>query len=185
MRQVPGCPLFALEFLFGDQINGNGVRDQFDIAMCLTLLKQGHLDGTPSCIGGVIDPTVAVTALFGEVITPLAIFATAAAKGDTVVDQFADGRLALFGNKLGHIAVAQSNTSIQGIFNMCRNGVGGRCNSCDTALGIEGATVGYFTLGKYGHFGLICQRECQGQPCCAAANDEDVGLKLLHIEDNR
>ncbi len=173
---------------FGDQVNGDALLQQFDVGALAGLVEQGLEDCRASGIGGVDDAAVAVAAFTGQVklettVVTARVFITG--ERHPLVDQPLDGFTAVLDGEAHGVFVAQAAAGVEGVFDVGLHRVGVVQYRRDTALGPECRAVGQIALAQNGNAQVAGQGQCQAQAGRAAANHQNIVLKLLaHLKDS-
>ena len=95
-------------------------------------------------------------------------------KRHTQFDQPADRRRCLFDGKTHGVRVVEAGTGIQCVGNMGLKGICCPGDGGNAALGVEGAAFFQCALGQHGNLYMPGQMQCQGEPGCATANNQDI-----------
>ena len=125
---------------------------------------------------------MAVTALTGQVELESAIFSAGlfiAGEGHALVDQPLDGLSAVLDGKAHGVFVAQAAAGIEGVIDVGLDGVGVIQHGGDTALGPERRAIGEVAFAQYGNAQMTGQGQRKAQAGSAAANYQNIVLKLL------
>ncbi|CAI8745808.1 hypothetical protein EMIT0P176_160097 [Pseudomonas sp. IT-P176] len=144
--------------------------------------QQGVEDCGAGGIGGVNDTPMAMTTLTGQVELKTAVFGArlfVAGEGHALIDQPLYGFAAVLYREPHRVFVTQATAGVEGVVDMRFNGIGIVQHGSNTALGPVGRAVGKVAFAQYRNAQMIRQRQCQTQTGSAAANHQNIVLKLL------
>ena len=173
---------------FGDQVDGDALLQQLDVGALAGLIEQGLENRGPGGIGSVNDSAMAVAAFAGQVELKATVVAAGmfiAGEGYTLVDQPLDGFPAVLDGEAHGVFVAQATAGVKGVFDVGLHGVCVVQHRSHAALGPEGRAVGQVAFAQNRYTQMAGQGQGQAQAGGAAADDEDIVLKLLaHLTDS-
>ena len=114
------------------------IFQNLDVVPLAHLRFQGGLNGLAGGVGGVNDPTVAVTAFAGEVVDLAAVFLGKATEIHAVSDQSLNGGGAALHHEAHGVFAAKPGAGIDGVLNMGVEAVLVVQHRGDPALGVIG-----------------------------------------------
>ncbi|CAI8777222.1 Transcriptional regulator [Pseudomonas marginalis] len=174
--------------LFGDQVDSDALFQQFDVGALAGLVEQGPEDRGTGGIGGVDDTAMAVAAFAGQMELEAAVIAACvfiAGEGHALVDQPLDRLAAMLDGEAHRVFVAQAAAGVEGVFNVGLHRIGVVQHRGDTALGPECRTVGQVAFAQDGNAQVAGKGQRKAQAGRAAADHQDIVLKLLaHLKDS-
>ena len=106
------------ELAAGDQVDGDMMFKQGDIAALADLAKQGRFHGATGGVGGVHDPSGGMTAFAGQVEVISVAGIVVAGKWHAEIDQPVDGFRPFFDGEADGLRVVQAGTGIEGVSNV-------------------------------------------------------------------
>jgi hypothetical protein len=128
------------------------------------------------------DAPMTVAAFTGQVEFEPTVFGAGlliAGKGYALVDQPLNRLFAVLDGKAHGILVAQAAAGIEGVIDVGFDGVGVIQYGSDTALCPECRAIGEVAFAQYGDAQMIGQGQRKAQAGSAAANYQNIVLKLL------
>jgi len=131
---------------------------------------------------------MAVPAFAGQVELEAAVIAArviVTGKRHALVDQPLNGFAAMFDGKAHRIFVAQAAAGVEGVFDVGLHCVGVVQHGGNTALGPECRAIGQVAFAQHRNAQVAGEGQRKAQAGCAAADHQDIVLKLLaHLKDS-
>ena len=176
---------FKSEAGFGDEVDGCALVQQMNVRAQLGLVEQGSEDRRAGGVGRVDDTSMAVAALACQVKFETAFVGFAlfpARKRYALVDEPLNRFAAVLHGEADCFFIAQSTARVERVFDMRLHRVGVVKDRGNSTLSPKRRAVGQVALAQDRDLQMRREVERQAQPCRAAADYQNIMLKLLAHE---